>query len=74
MEPQEVKSWLAQQGYVRFKEKNTNTLFDVMLYGYTESGEPVVLAKQSASVPAQMVLYSITKFCQEFEEYLGPQV
>lgn len=58
---------------MRFKELSTNNLYDAMLYGYTEGGVPVVLAKQAGTNPAQMVMMTIDKFCEEFDEYLGSQ-
>lgn len=61
------------QGSVRFKNKSTDILFDVMLYGVTEDGEFVVLTKQVASSPPLLQMLTLDKFCENFEEYYGPQ-
>ena len=64
--PQEVKSWLASQESVRFKEKSTDHLYDVKWLG-----EDTVVAKQCPPNQHNVQVYSLTAFVEKFDEFYG---
>jgi hypothetical protein len=59
---------LVLQDSVRFKQKSTDHLYDAML-----TGEDSVLVRPASPYPLDMYVLTLEVFCQNFEEYWGPQ-
>ena len=66
--PQEAKSWLASETYVRCREIATNCLFDAVLVE-----EDAVMVRQTAASPQPLYIISLDLFAERFEEtYIPP--
>ena len=61
MKLQEAKSWLASADYVRCKEKDTDVIFDAMLW----DGDKVII-RETSSDPKQLFIISMDVFANQF--------
>lgn len=69
MEPKELKLWFEKKEALRFKEKETDLLFDAMLS--PEEDDSIVL--HQCNETDQIWVLSLDEFCDLFEETLSSQ-
>lgn len=69
MNPQELRSWFKEKETLRFKEKKTDLLFDVMW----SKDERDLVALHQCNDTDQVWVLSLEEFCEQFEEPLSSQ-